>query len=466
MNEIDLLFETAFKIIETKFSSQEIEKSDGKIYKITNSKDNRVYIGSTINDLDIRLKYHMDYCVNEKMKEYLNDLTIKMNIELIFEKKFYFDNEMLLYEDYYIYKNDSLNNGINSKYNTEITRVILAQTVGNFADKLKIIDRIIDLNYREYINYRNICQDANINDIINSFADVYIENNYFTKFDDNMYVCFPDHLINKYIDVNGKNVVINYKTGIYDSDIIGIYYIEWDNGNNLIFYKYGGLHAMFKIKSNMYYNKFFKSVSKYGLNFKLYPLYYFKMINNDISPNTSNNFFRNCIINLNTKCNKMKNINIEIPNLLRLQQNIRYKDIEGKIYCTNLLNDMKIKLFSNHNNKIINETNKLVEKNKRITKQNNLRITLENHNTSDEIIINDSLNNKHVDQIDNLEQGNDGIKYGNFVFTKKMGRKTQYNDDERKKAKIEAKRKWREKNRDRIKEYNKYYMDEKKILDK
>jgi hypothetical protein len=463
MNETELLFETAFKMIEAKFSQLGMNKYKGKIYKIVNDKDNKVYVGSTINDLESRFKYHMDYHANEKTKEYFSDKTIKMDINLILEKEFYFDSEMLLCEDYNIYKYDSITNGLNLKYNTYITKIILSSSDDIFTEKIRRIDREIETIYRDYLNYNNICKDANIRDIINSFEDVYIEDKYFTKFNNDMYVCYPDYLLDKYIDVNDKSVTINYKTKLCDSNMIGIYYVEWDNGNSFIFYKSGGLHTLFKTKSNMYYNKFLKCVSRYGLKFKLYPLYYFKIVSDIIATYSIGDFFRNYIVKLNSQHSKLKNIDVPIYNLLRLNEEICYSNIDGKMNCINLLNDTRIKLFSKQNMKIMDEKNKIVLKQSRFINQENLRIELEKNNKEKETS-NNNVDNKS-DNVDNKSDNQiDGINYGGFVFRKKLGRNAKYTPEESKKAKLEAKRKWREKNKDRIKQYNKYYIDEKKIL--
>lgn len=441
MDSTELLFGGAFEVIKSKFSDSTINKNSGKIYKLVNNKDNKIYIGSTIGELSIRLEYHKKVHANKLLGNYFLDPSIIMTIELIIEKNFYYDGEMLLLEDYYIYKHDSINNGLNQKYNTDMGKIIFSTTSGDYITKVNTIENVIDYDYKKYVKYCNLCKDANMLDIINSLRDANIKSKNFIRSDENLYVYYPDYLIDKHMDVSVGNIVSNYDTCNCDNDILGIYYIEWDNGNHHLFYKSGGLHTMFKTKSNMYYNKFFKLIMTNGIKFRLYPLYYYKMINSNIDGYIIGDTFRNYMAELEKMRRILKNMNVSIPNALRLTMSVQCKNTKTKMYSTMIDIEIKNTLFAEYNHKLKAENDFLIHDFNKKIKYEDVRA-----------------------KIDIQRNEKNEINYGGFTFSKSIGRPKKYDDETKKQAKLDAKKKWREANKARIKEYNYLYHEEHKNI--
>lgn len=101
-----------------KYNLQDAQYDDGKIYKITNKIDGRVYIGSTTQPLKTRFIGHKSSKhINTKL--YLDILKIGAdNFEIALIENFSCNSEFELHarEDYWIIKYNSIESGYNSKY--------------------------------------------------------------------------------------------------------------------------------------------------------------------------------------------------------------------------------------------------------------------------------------------------------------------------------------------------------------
>jgi group I intron endonuclease len=129
-------------------------KSKGKIYKITNTKNNLVYIGCTLSELDKRFKEHLSRCFKSDFKSKLYNSIKKygqenFNIELIEECEL---GVMYEIEKKYILQYDSYNKGLNStiggegclgyKHSEEIRKKISENTKNGNSHRGKTYDEL------------------------------------------------------------------------------------------------------------------------------------------------------------------------------------------------------------------------------------------------------------------------------------------------------------------------------------
>ena len=92
---------------------------NGKIYKITNTVTDDIYVGSTIHPLDVRFDVHRrasrrDICKNIKLYKLMNDIGFdKFSIALIEDFPCETKTELCMREGYFIYTlNTSLNHTV------------------------------------------------------------------------------------------------------------------------------------------------------------------------------------------------------------------------------------------------------------------------------------------------------------------------------------------------------------------
>lgn len=97
----------------------------GKIYKIINAINNKIYIGQTTKDLNERLRQHISKALQNKDNNHFHSAIRKYGkenfiIELL-EDNVSIEN-LLDREEHYIKQFDSVNSGYNMKYRTEDPR--------------------------------------------------------------------------------------------------------------------------------------------------------------------------------------------------------------------------------------------------------------------------------------------------------------------------------------------------------
>lgn len=135
-----------------------METNKGKIYKITNTKNNLVYIGCTLYSLDKRFKEHLYRCFKSNYKSKLYNSIKKygqenFNIELIQECEI---GDMYEIEKKYILEYDSFQKGLNStiggegclgyKHSEEIRKKISENTKNGNSHKGKTYDELYGEN--------------------------------------------------------------------------------------------------------------------------------------------------------------------------------------------------------------------------------------------------------------------------------------------------------------------------------
>jgi hypothetical protein len=269
-------------------------KCDSKksyIYCISNSVDNKKYIGSTTKDPNCRFAEHYDsICLkNTKFYKYLreNNASIVMDIVKYVETKTRIQLNLL--EDYYIYINDSIDNGLNTVYNTSITRIIMhnnLKIIEKFTEiekyiKSFMIDKKKEINY--YDKLVSIFRRSNLYDIDLSHSSTawakYQELTYYNPMLINNYYIFNKEnntIISKVVNDSSRD---NTSNSLRDNKIIGIYALVCNNIKKIVFiWQLGGIKYFFADTICCYDKnrnkaiKFFKEQSIE--NISIYPVAY------------------------------------------------------------------------------------------------------------------------------------------------------------------------------------------------
>ncbi len=496
-----ILFESALFSLENGFKGKNNITKNGKIYKLNDS-NNSIYIGSTTEDLNLRLERHKmcisdtsQYAEQSKFHRYMRSNKTDLSISLLLEKEFNSTIEMELYEDYYIFLFDAINKGLNSKYNTTIASIINKNNK-IFQKKYEMINDYISKHCDSIIRYRTFINDNEeyINKISNLNEPIIIDNgwikiNNITQFN-------PFLMKNWKIEIKSDAISYSMPNEKLNEKITGVYLFYWNNGKYIKTYCCGGLRELFcNNRISFRESKVIKYIMMYGFNFNIYPLMYVTYDINDMT--TVGQFLKKTekMINLN-------NINDIIKNVHLLHYNT-YTILELNIFFDKLPTDVKrnyslelyefqINMFVNKNKKEMIEYSNLIDINNKTElhkekgdtdelhgnyestniKKSNEKVNVEKSNGKVNIEINDGgikieIQNKTIDlSINNIDvecNSNNKIPTAPSpsVFHDKPGRPIHYkSDEERRNAKLDAKRKWREKNKNHISEYNKKYRDE------
>jgi len=485
--ECKILFDLAFVSLNKKFEGKNNINKLVRIYKITDSNEN-IYIGSTAEDLQTRLEKHKQcikdtsqYSEQNKFYKYARDNNITLSISLILEREFSSQLEVELTEDYYIFQMDSINKGHNSKYNTTIA-ITLTNNDLSIQNKCKTINNYIEkystglIEYREYLlkNKELINKLQNINDIdLNDSG--WIEYKNVLQYN-------PLFLVNGHIGINDGDATYSMINTKLNNNVTGVYLFYWNNNKYIKTFCNGGISSIFNYdKISFRELKIIKYIIAYGKQFMIYPLAYTSYCDDDKLDTSRYMSNIKKIINLRNIHEIMKNkhallteiysvdelmnfidvmtlsekysSSIELYNYICDRDNIRnskiindYNDIfrkKQKIKLCELQKDMKIKqsdIIIKQNNQVLTNVKAVDEKIHIEIQGKNIKIEIKNNVNEQKKI--DTTNEKEI------------------IFHSKPGRPTQYKTaDERKQAKLQAKKDWRNKNKDRVSEYNKKYRE-------
>lgn len=132
--------------------------SKGKIYKICNTIDDKLYVGSTCMDLDRRFYYHkaqMNKHPNSLLYQHMNTLGIyNFNIELVEEIACTNSMELLQREGSYVRCMGSLNKNIPGRTKVEYRKEYYQKHRDKYIEKQRLYDRMhmdrIKERMREY----------------------------------------------------------------------------------------------------------------------------------------------------------------------------------------------------------------------------------------------------------------------------------------------------------------------------
>lgn len=339
-NEIEDLFTVVFNFLKIENRRLKIETLTGFVYKISNDKDDRVYIGSTKRDPDMRYSEHI-FAVLDKQKtkfyNIVNEINADIKMEILRKFKIRSKLDLELMEDYEIFKHDSINKGLNSKYNTSVAKCIMDKQI-KFIDKIGLINDFFYDYVSQTCQYHLSFEHIN-NIFLNSNFDEKIsdsEAQWFIK--DNKPILDPlfDDLFYRYNKTYNKFFkVFKYdKEGTeLDQNIFSIYAFIWPSLNykKFVTFSQGGLSNIINYQKYSYEIKLIKEIVKNGLDdLIIIPLEYQYINYDSCIP------FEVCR-NLSVRCQK-------ISTLLSKEVNLRafyYKFYENQInisidnLCTN-----------------------------------------------------------------------------------------------------------------------------------
>ena len=525
MNDTETLFAMAFSVLKSKFGKLGEPPTCGKIYKIINNKDDNVYIGSTILELNERLEWHKMTKHTSKLMEYITNVDAQLDIVLVCDIIVNSYLEFLLYEDYHIYKNDTINNGLNHKYNTQISKIILDNEMDDLRIKNDLIMDCIDINYNTKAMDLKIANEIDIHGIKHKVGDPRVDPQSFVQFDDVFDMASLVQHIDKSIHVNNSDVKCNYDIESLDDDIYGMYIALWANNTKHIFCRKGGLKNLFSTRASIYLNGIVRMIQTNGFDFKIYPVYYLKIVNEHM---IGENIIRNKIKELEEKITSMykahfrNNINVlllscfdsidDVSKYISKTATNKYTTLMSINEAFLNISDTKHDLLMSGYNKVIVSHNKpkmeqkimekMAERAEKQIKRTADRLQLAKdlynimkgrgqliqktklHNddngdihieedTHDNICDDENIHNdKDIQQHNNdneqqklIDGDNLKIKYAGIEFNTKIGRPVKYTKEEARKSKLESQRKWRENNKNHVEKYNKLYYAKGIVLD-
>src|SRR5208282_5079632 len=215
-----------------------------------------------------RMSHHNELNDNTKMGKYIKCNRENLEISLIKEVKVMTRIELLLYEDYYIYKLKSIENGLNTNYNTEIVKMIMSESQ---EDKWELLRQKISENSINEMNYNENKQNPPLREYVKSLRDIKLdlsEKNW--KDDDGIKIYNP------------LKIIVNKETTYEDPNILKEIYITylmcWENGDYKIIQRQGGLQNISKGLDMIHRDILIEMIMKNGA-MKIFPISYIKSEN-------------------------------------------------------------------------------------------------------------------------------------------------------------------------------------------
>ncbi|QKF94885.1 GIY-YIg endonuclease [Fadolivirus algeromassiliense] len=472
MDPIKILFELGLHFYNKNFEDSNINKRKGIIYKIENNKDNKIYIGSTFDTLENRLDYHIKtikktHPKNNNSKFYTHIRNINADIKMIkiYEANFYTKQQLDLYEDYFIYINNTINEGLNNRYNTKLVSLIFDNKISYENKCIQIEKNISEKCNRIKLYIKYIEENKELINKIDKLEDIKLYTNNIIDYD-NYSLYNPYILNNKIITIDNNETICNFESAPIDDNICGLYVFYWKTQNKYIkAYYRGGINNL--ISKRSIFNgelKIVNNMIKYGSSFSIYPIIY---VGYDTNSHISACQFLDKIKNqINSKTIKdmIKNRNKFVYSIFKNE--IVYKSMDN--YCKNCNYDKIIEIAESIRNiEYIQSAYKSIE----FDKIDSINFTydeikiskIENNNKKHDNKLDLNLDDNpfigsNIELVDDNETNN--LSEDNNIQTHVIGRPIKYiSDEEKRLARLESKRKWREKNKDKINEYNKKYTN-------
>jgi hypothetical protein len=454
------LFILVQHLLHEKLDRDDKRKITGYVYKMENDKDNLIYIGSTCKPLEKRFNEHINSFETFKFYAHMKKINANWKIIPIVSKNVVSYLELIIMEDYYIYKYQTIENGLNTRYNSVLTNIIL-----NGTDKKEQISELINYidNYCIKCNkYTNFISNEAEYIILTTLKDIKISNDAQYWFKKDGIEFYNPLIINKsQIHINKDNINYDTEVGYIDDNTVGLYLIYWNEKKYMTFYRKGGLKNILIHYNICVEHNIIREIVNNGIKCTIIPLSYFKTNNMYrievaifVKKLTSHISKKNVDMILENRYNMLSDIynllelldfayvlpiNILYEEILNIFQNNINKTNKNASNINNSYNDIcdQYKILCAHKkNKCSNETNDAVE----ITE-----------NVNNEIPNNEGFN-ASIEQADNSNSGE------KLEFYDRPGRPCKYKTDEEKhQAKLVSRRRWNETRKERVAAYNEQY---------
>lgn len=181
----------------------------GKIYSVINLDNDKQYIGSTCGELKDRFEGHLIFSPFIKYYNYKNPEK-HFKIKLLEEYPCNNNTELLIREDYYIVKNNTINDGYNRKLNNILTKFIFykakfTENVMNELQEVRLQNALKQLNDKfNYMEKYN--SDKHIIDVIIEFVHIHTQKKY---------VCYANSLYSTIINIYTESIYSSIYNGKY-----------------------------------------------------------------------------------------------------------------------------------------------------------------------------------------------------------------------------------------------------------
>ena len=219
----------------------------GTIYMLINDKDKLKYISSTLK-IERTMEDYLRQANNDtssKMHKHIKEKDANYDTIELYKKDMSIISEMYIYEDMYIYKYDTINTGLNMKYNYEISNKIIQDDL-SIEEKYKYINEFINTNINMYNKRIEFLE--NEGKILKMLKDKNIsqESKYWYK-EGKLEIYNYLLLDNFYIKIENNIIEYGSKTGDLFENIYVIYMIFWPETEKYeIFYLKNGIKTLLK----------------------------------------------------------------------------------------------------------------------------------------------------------------------------------------------------------------------------
>jgi len=418
------------------------------IYAIQKSEAGPKYIGSTTRTLPERLEWHKRIIKGSKFGEYMKEYDQEMRMTLIKELEVRTIMELTLEEDYHIYKSDTIKSGLNTRYNTIISKIIHDEgmSITNKYDEI----RCIIMEYSKYeILYNEYKSDSKNYESITDKRDGILDMD--KKYWNEAYGVMlynPLKLINNNIRTKTEE---NLKENMY-----GAYIIYWNDESCYIAVRQGGIKNLITNKKELKKDKMIYNMMKNKSDPKIIPISYFESEDREKIKMYTKKL--NCSIKKGKNKGEIISISTILSNIYSLKELLEYSKVMSSKEIQSTMFEIGIKNNENMiSQMLINNRTYTIMKNEivGINEENVVYTNIEIFSGTDNET--NKIENEYIGgDIETLLHSNE-----NKRRELKLGRPPKYKtEEEKKEAQLEASRQWRLNNREKVKDFNKKYYDE------
>lgn len=443
-------------------------KKVGYIYGIY-ANEKLIYVGSTTNSIEDRFIEHATKHLYEsdEFHKYLIDNINTCSVKEIKKINVSSRFEMTLYEDYYIHLNSTIENGMNTKYNNNISILLFGNE--NYDKKMAGIMETV----ASYIKNRNMYfKFLNENSLtLNLFIDVDLNDKYWKKINDHFEYCDQNLLqpcvlkqkISSGCIIHEKQIYTQYQdcTCCNKSNqpmMWGIYCIYCED-KYIVFVRKGGIKKL--LPEGAYFENL--QLVKFMMDNKLdkceiHALGYMRFENDDFCTTEYLNIVKkqkNDLIQEYLKNGFSMHETINVLNYMSICNTYNLHNCNHNVFDTIAL---AMQTIQKYNVKKAQTTMTCINKMAENILDNEEHKLIPNLDNTKKSI----LKKVDYDQPERwVEKESDEMAQPIFpkLHNKKSGRPSKYKtEDEKKQARNDAKKKWyREKGTEHVKQYNKNY---------